>query len=391
MKNSVYNLVVVALVTLTYGGVILASRPIIITQGNVDPNGKLLWSFENGGYYVLTKDIVNGIRIENVNFVQVYMNGFMIKGRGTVTSNKKTEGCFVQSACGGNISSIPSSWCITQQCCEASGGTWNGSKCSSGKNVPCSHIPVVGGCESIGCVTSYTCPDIGLAISNSKNIIISNGRILGFHVGVLVTNSSNITISNITAITSKQPIAVQSSLGPVDVKDCIFGTTKGTTAGSFFIGGAGSVILTDCVFVGGKVNSNSKMVVLADCEFAPADGAVFTEVRNGVEVNRALAGLPLDFDVKAFVAHLEKTGVMFVGTSWCNFCKQQKAMFGDTSIAGIYFDVTMKDNDPVGNVEKKDAMEKLGIKSFPTWLIGGKTYPGLKSLVDLVTLTGYER
>jgi hypothetical protein len=35
-------------------------------------------------------------------------------------------------------------------------------------------------------------------------------------------------------------------------------------------------------------------------------------------------------------------------------------------------------------------MDELGIKSFPTWIIDGKSYPGLKTIPQLVSLSGYK-
>ena len=75
---------------------------------------------------------------------------------------------------------------------------------------------------------------------------------------------------------------------------------------------------------------------------------------------------------------LTDNGATMYGTEWCGHCQNQKAMFGDS-----FKDVNFVDCD-----QDRSACQAAGIRGYPTWVIGGKQYPGTQSLATLAELVG---
>lgn len=93
-----------------------------------------------------------------------------------------------------------------------------------------------------------------------------------------------------------------------------------------------------------------------------------------------LEGLkPGRFD--SFAKCLSEKGFIMAGTDWCNFCQQQKALFGNS-----FKFVSYKNCD----FEKQWCSEK-GVGGYPTWFdAASKRFEGVQSLSRLSELSGCE-
>lgn len=73
---------------------------------------------------------------------------------------------------------------------------------------------------------------------------------------------------------------------------------------------------------------------------------------------------------------LTEKGAKFYGTSWCNHCKTQKELFGDS----------MQYVDYVECTQKQQTCAAAGIRAYPTWIINDKVYEGVQQLDKLKEL-----
>lgn len=87
----------------------------------------------------------------------------------------------------------------------------------------------------------------------------------------------------------------------------------------------------------------------------------------------------------ALAQHLSKKGVKMYGVHWCRYCTKQKQLFGEQAFSKInYIECDARGKNPQVNL-----CRSAKITGFPTWEINGKLYPGMRSLNDLATLSGY--
>lgn len=87
----------------------------------------------------------------------------------------------------------------------------------------------------------------------------------------------------------------------------------------------------------------------------------------------------------ALAQHLRKTGAKMYGAFWCPYCEKQKQLFGEQALSKInYIECDARGKNPQVNL-----CRSANISGFPTWEINGKMYPGMRSLNDLATLSGY--
>ncbi|PZV06708.1 MAG: hypothetical protein DCF32_09210 [Leptolyngbya sp.] len=82
--------------------------------------------------------------------------------------------------------------------------------------------------------------------------------------------------------------------------------------------------------------------------------------------------------------HLADTGSVMYGAYWCPHCADQKAMFGDAVEQVPYVECAADGDNP-----QPELCEQKGIQGYPTWEVNGQLHPGVKSLDDLATLTGF--
>jgi glutaredoxin len=74
------------------------------------------------------------------------------------------------------------------------------------------------------------------------------------------------------------------------------------------------------------------------------------------------------------------------GAYWCPHCAEQKALFGEAAKELPYVEC-----DPSGVNPRPDLCEKVGVKSFPTWVVGGERREGVQSLETLAELSKFDR
>ena len=87
----------------------------------------------------------------------------------------------------------------------------------------------------------------------------------------------------------------------------------------------------------------------------------------------------------ALAQHLKATGAKKYGAYWCPHCYEQKQLFGEEAFSEIDYVECAAD----GKNPQVEACAKAGIRSFPTWSIDGKLYPGVKTPAELAKLSKY--
>ena len=83
-------------------------------------------------------------------------------------------------------------------------------------------------------------------------------------------------------------------------------------------------------------------------------------------------------------AHLKKLDARMFGAYWCSHCFDQKAAFGAEGAKSVNYIECASD----GAQSQAKLCRERHVPGYPTWEIGGKLYPGEKSLEDLEKLVG---
>jgi len=86
----------------------------------------------------------------------------------------------------------------------------------------------------------------------------------------------------------------------------------------------------------------------------------------------------------ALATHLREIGATMYGSFQCSHCLAQKHFFGKA-----FKFITYVECDPKGKDANPSLCVSKHITSYPTWEIGGKYYPGAKSLKELARISGY--
>jgi uncharacterized membrane protein/Zn ribbon nucleic-acid-binding protein len=103
----------------------------------------------------------------------------------------------------------------------------------------------------------------------------------------------------------------------------------------------------------------------------------------GVYANQRM---PADPSVVALAEHLQTTGSLMYGASWCPACEQQKELFGTAEDQIPYVECS-----PNGRgTPQAEVCNEAGVQSYPTWVINGQTLVGVRSLEALALASGYE-
>lgn len=82
--------------------------------------------------------------------------------------------------------------------------------------------------------------------------------------------------------------------------------------------------------------------------------------------------------------HLREIGATMYGSFQCPHCLAQKHFFGRA-----FEFINYVECDPKGKNAHPSLCISKGVTSYPTWEIGGKYYPGAKSLKELARISGY--
>ncbi|MGH7366095.1 MAG: vitamin K epoxide reductase family protein [Candidatus Rokuibacteriota bacterium] len=87
----------------------------------------------------------------------------------------------------------------------------------------------------------------------------------------------------------------------------------------------------------------------------------------------------------ALARHLRESGAVMYGAYWCPHCTEQKALFGDAATNVPYVECAA---DGVNG--RPDLCEKVGVKTFPTWIMGTERREGVQSLSALAAFSGFD-
>lgn len=98
----------------------------------------------------------------------------------------------------------------------------------------------------------------------------------------------------------------------------------------------------------------------------------------------AAAG-PEDPQLQALAIHLADKGVKFYGAYWCPRCQEQKAMFEASAERLPYVECSSGGRGSA--LTNACAAEK--VKSYPTWIIGGRRLTGLQTPRSLAAATSF--
>jgi uncharacterized membrane protein len=87
---------------------------------------------------------------------------------------------------------------------------------------------------------------------------------------------------------------------------------------------------------------------------------------------------------RALAAHLQQAGAVMYGAYRCPVCREQKAQFGVAADAIPYVEC-----DPSGPSARPEQCARARVQRYPTWVIGGQTHEGLRTLDELARLSGF--
>ena len=95
---------------------------------------------------------------------------------------------------------------------------------------------------------------------------------------------------------------------------------------------------------------------------------------------------PEDPQTRALAEYLSDQDVLFYGASWCPHCQEQKRLFGNSAGRLPYIECS-----PAGpNTPQAPSCSRAGIRSYPTWVINGRAYPGeVMTLAQLASVTNF--
>ena len=88
----------------------------------------------------------------------------------------------------------------------------------------------------------------------------------------------------------------------------------------------------------------------------------------------------------ALATHLQESGAKFYGAYWCPRCQEQKALF-EASAERLPF-VECRPGGPNGPVTVSCAAKN--IDNYPTWIIDGRRYLGIRDPKALATHSGFQ-
>ncbi len=88
----------------------------------------------------------------------------------------------------------------------------------------------------------------------------------------------------------------------------------------------------------------------------------------------------------ALARHLKQIGAKEYIAWWCPHCHEQKQLFGKEA----YSEIDHVECAEGGTNAHPDLCQAANVQSFPTWVINGKSYSGVKSLDELAQVSGYK-
>jgi uncharacterized membrane protein len=88
----------------------------------------------------------------------------------------------------------------------------------------------------------------------------------------------------------------------------------------------------------------------------------------------------------ALARHLTAVGAKNYSAYWCPFCHVQKELFGKQAMSEIDY----VECDPGGQNPQPQLCQAAQIQGYPTWVINGEQYSGMRPLSELAELSGYQ-
>lgn len=89
---------------------------------------------------------------------------------------------------------------------------------------------------------------------------------------------------------------------------------------------------------------------------------------------------------RALAIHLANSGAVMYGAHWCDHCKQQKDLFGESARRLPYIECSTGGQ---GSPQTSDCRNR-GIKTYPTWVINGQRYEELLTPARLASMTNFQ-
>lgn len=87
----------------------------------------------------------------------------------------------------------------------------------------------------------------------------------------------------------------------------------------------------------------------------------------------------------ALAAYLKQTGAVLYDAENCTYCRKQQRLFGPTA----FQELKVVNCGPWDNPYPE--CRQQGIRTFPTWEIGGRRYPTILPLQEIAEISGFDR
>jgi hypothetical protein len=87
----------------------------------------------------------------------------------------------------------------------------------------------------------------------------------------------------------------------------------------------------------------------------------------------------------ALAAYLNESGAVLYDAENCTYCRKQQRMFGSAAFQQLKVVNCGPWNEPYRECRR------IGIRTFPTWEIGGRRYPTILPLAEIAELSGFNR
>ncbi len=95
---------------------------------------------------------------------------------------------------------------------------------------------------------------------------------------------------------------------------------------------------------------------------------------------------PPDPRLQALVQHLDETGAIYYGASWCVSCQQQRQQFGALADELPYVECSPYGRGGI----VASACTTQGIQNYPTWIINGRRFEGVLKPAQLAEYSGFD-
>jgi glutaredoxin len=88
----------------------------------------------------------------------------------------------------------------------------------------------------------------------------------------------------------------------------------------------------------------------------------------------------------ALAKHLTAKNVKFYGAYWCDRCLKQKSLFGAEATSKLLY----VECAAGGVNSQRQLCKEKNIQMFPTWVINGQYFAGMRDLKEIASITDYK-